>query len=82
VKPFAEMTEPELNSYFRELAKSLETVLPPGPSHNGKAFFMLIVSEDPGPGTAQYVANADRADCIRWLRETANVLERREDIER
>ena len=82
MKPFALMTEPELRNYFRKLAGCLEDVLPPGPSNAGKALFVLLVSEDAGPGVAQYVANCNRADCVKWLRETADRLERKEDIPR
>ena len=77
-----DMTEPELRGYFRDLASLVESVLPPGPSKQGRCLFALIVADSTEPGVGQYVSNVERADMIRLLRETADRLEGREDIPR
>ena len=82
MKRLSDMTEAELRHYTRTLAGSVEAMLPPGPSRNGRAFFVLLFTDDTGPGTAHYCANAARRECIKWLRETADRLERREDTPR
>jgi hypothetical protein len=82
VKLIRDMTEPELREFFSALARKVEDELPPGPSAKGKCLFALIVSDDTGPGVGQYVSNVRRADMIKLLRETADRLERREDIPR
>ncbi len=44
---------------------------------------MIILAADfGGPGIAQYIGNGRRADFIRWMRETADRLEAREDVPR
>lgn len=82
MKLLKDMTEPELQAYFRNLASRIESDLPPGPSNNGKCLFFLIVCEDEGPGISQYVSNVRRQDAIKMLRETADRLERRQDVTR
>ena len=82
MKLIRDMTEPELRAYFRELAGAIESVLPPGPSANGKCLFCLLVADSTEPGIAQYVSNVQRADMMKMLRETADRLEGREDIPR
>ncbi len=77
-----EMTEPELQSYFRMLAEFVEDMLPAGPSAHGKCFFFLIVAEECGAGISQYVSNAQRTGAIELLRETADRLERNQDVTR
>lgn len=82
MKLIKDMTEPELRAYFFGLAAMLEDQLPPGPSARGKCLFFLIVNDQIDPGIAQYVSNVQRADAIKMLRETADRLERRQDVTR
>ena len=74
------MTEPELGQYLDLLATATESVLPDGPGRNGKALFALLIFDD--PKLVQYVSNCDRLDMIKVLRETADRLEKREDLSR
>lgn len=80
VKKLRDMTEPELKELMGNLARLLERNLPPGPSARGKALFTLLVFEEELIG--HYVSNANRQDIIKTLRETADRLEKREDIPR
>jgi hypothetical protein len=82
VKELKHMTEPELREYTHGLALWLENCLPPGPSAKGKCLFALLFTDDAGPGIGQYVSNVERAGMIKMLRETANRLERRQDVPR
>jgi len=75
-----DMTEPELREYLHLLASATESVLPDGPSRSGHALFVLLVFDD--PQLAQYVSNCDRSTMVKALRECADRLESREDIER
>ena len=80
MKPIRDMTEPELRDYFRGLAGAVEDSLPPGPSAKGKCLFVLLVADESLIG--QYASNADRPGIIKLLRETADRLQRREDVTR
>ena len=80
MKLIADMTEPELRDFFRDLARKVEAELPPGPSSKGRCLFLLLV--DDGSGICQYVANAERSQCIKFLRETADRLASRGDVTR
>ena len=78
VKRLQDMTEPELSQFMTlaaELvgvaAKSCE-VEPP--------MFALVVFNDPKVG--QYIANCQRPDVIKALREVADRLQRKEDVPR
>ena len=82
VKLIKDMTEPELRAYFDRLAKLIEDWLPPGPSAKGKCLFFLTVADQIEPGIAQYVSNVQREDAIKMLRETADRLERNQDVTR
>jgi hypothetical protein len=82
MKLIRDMTEPELRDYFNRLARMVEDALPAGPSAKGKCLFALIVADSVEPGVGQYVSNVNRADMVRLLRETADRLERREDLPR
>jgi len=72
-----DMTEPELRRIMTAVARAVEAQLP-----RGVGFVVLAADFGADPGTAQYVANASRQDCIRWLRETADRLEARDDVPR
>lgn len=73
-KQLKNMTEPELRTYCNLLAKATASVLPDG------AMFMLLLFDE--SCIAQYVSNANRADMIKAMRETADRLESKEDIPR
>ncbi len=75
-----DMTEPELRTYMDLLPTATESVMADIPGRNGKALFVLLVFDD--PGLVQYVANCERADVIKALREVADRLESREDLAR
>jgi hypothetical protein len=81
-KLLKDMTEPELKAMFSGIAKWLENALPPGPGPRGNCLFALVVTDSIEPGVGQYVSNVVRSDMVKMLRETADRLERREDIER
>lgn len=80
MKRLAHMTEPELRDYFNVTSRWLESKLPPGPSSKGKCLFVLLVCDE--SNIAQYASNARRQDIIKFLRETADRLESREDVVR
>jgi hypothetical protein len=73
-KPLCEMTEPELAATMRRAADAVKAALPPG------TLFALLAFDD--PGVAQYIANCERRDVIRAMRECADRMEGRETIER
>lgn len=80
MKLLKDMTEPELREYFNLLAKATESVLPPGPSRNGKCLFVLLVCDE--SNICQYASNGNREQCIKMLRDTADRLEHKHDIPR
>ena len=45
-----------------------------------KPSFVLLVFND--PAVTQYIANVNRSDCIKALREAADRLEKNQDVER
>jgi hypothetical protein len=78
MKRLEDMTEPELEQLMtlashavEEAAKVLGVEKP---------LFCLMMFND--PRVAQYIANCERASVIEAMRETADRLERREDVER
>jgi hypothetical protein len=81
MKLLKDMTEPELREFFTQLARTIESELPPGPSANGKCLFFLIVADET-PGVGQYVSNVHRVDAIKLLRECADRLERNQAVSR
>lgn len=74
-KPIRAMTEPELSLLMRQVARVVESVLPPG------ALF-AVVATDPIDPVVQYVANCERMGVILMIRELADRLERRQTTER
>lgn len=72
------LNEPQLRSMMRAMAQSVEIVA----ENFGceKPLFTLLLFNDPKVG--QYICNCQRAEMIQCLRETADRLERREDIPR
>jgi hypothetical protein len=81
VKNLADMTEPELNELFIRVARKIEADLPAGPSAKGKCLFFLVVADET-PGIGQYVGNLAREGAIKLLRETADRIERNQDLRR
>lgn len=75
-------TEPELKAKFDSAMRYLENHLPAGDGPRGNAFIVLLASGTFGPGVGQYAANGERAGVIRFLRETADRLERAQDVTR
>lgn len=73
-----DMNEAELASLMRSLAGGVEYLC----SKLGveKPLFALILFNDPAIG--QYIGNCERSDMIKALRETADRLEKREDVTR
>jgi hypothetical protein len=76
VKSLDEMTEPELRRTMNQAADLVKMALPAG-----TGFLILAAPFGPG-GIAQYIGNGQRADFVRWMRETADRLESREDVPR
>ena len=79
VKKIEEMDREELTRFCNGLARLIIEQLPPGPSAQGKCLFVLLFTQTTEPGTCQYVSNANRKDIIKFLRESADRLERKED---
>ncbi len=78
MKRLEDMTEPELSGLMKSLAKKVEEVcLSRGV---GRPMFTLLLFNDPKVG--QYVSNCDRASMVEALRETADRLERKQDVPR
>lgn len=80
VKTLADIAtdEASIKKYFKDLGAAVSEILT---SLDGdperRCYFILLVADD--SDVAQYVSNAERASCIKWLRETADRLEGRED---
>lgn len=72
------MTEPELGELMRYAAKRIESAF--ADLRVEKPLFALVVWNDKQIG--QYIANCQRADMIVALRETADRLERNQDVVR
>jgi hypothetical protein len=70
-----DMTEPELGSLMRQAARQVVSVA--NDLGVEKPLFVLLLFND--PQVAQYIANCDRSDVIKAMRETADRLERRQD---
>ncbi len=73
-----DMTEPELGFMMTQMASAIEVVAKVLGVE--KPHFCLVVFND--PKVAQYIANCERADIIKSMRETADRLERRQDVPR
>lgn len=73
-----DMTEPELRDTMNAVARAVfREAQAQGVE---KPQFVLVLFND--PAICQYVANCTRASMIEAMRETANRLERNEDIAR
>ncbi len=73
-----DMTEPELRDLMTSLAQQIEMI---GRQRlDKKPLFALVVFNDPKVG--QYICNCERETMIEALRETAERLEKRQDVPR
>lgn len=66
-----------LKDKMNDLAKVIEVEL--AHTYNTHMGFCLLIFPFHQPGISHYLANADRTDMIKALRETADRLERGED---
>jgi hypothetical protein len=78
MKLLEDMNEPELTKLMQLAAKSLEDSF--RVSGAEKPHFVLVVFND--PKIAQYISNCRRSDIIQAMRETADRLERKQDVTR
>lgn len=76
MKRLDDMTEPELADVMTACARAVRLLLPPNTG------FIIVASEFGKGGVGQYIGNGQRPDFIRWMRETADRLEAREDMPR
>jgi hypothetical protein len=70
----SDMTEPELREVMIAAIRSARSALPAGTQ-----IIMLAMDES---NIAQYIATVERSSVVQVLRETADRLERREDVTR
>lgn len=78
LKKLEDLTEPELRDLMSTLASITEHILTL--AVEGTPLFTILVFNDPKVG--QYVSNCERLSIIEALRETADRLERNEDVPR
>lgn len=71
------MDEVELRGMMNDVSRSIEMA---GLRHGVKPLFAVVVFND--PEVAQYAANCQRQDMIRAMKETAQRLERKQDVTR
>jgi hypothetical protein len=76
MKPLEDMTQPELRHLTTQILDAVKARLP------ADTGFCVLFWPVGTHGVAQYGSNANRADMIACLRETADRLERREDVPR
>lgn len=77
MKHIDSMTEPQMREYLSMLGAATESIMPGGPSKNGRALFAILVFSE--PGMAHHTSNCDRGTMLQALREAADRLERLED---
>jgi hypothetical protein len=80
MKSLRDMTEVELSEVMTRAARAVEGEMPPGLGRNGRSKFVLLVFDD--PEVAQYIATCERADVITAMRECADRLESKQDVQR
>jgi hypothetical protein len=78
MKKLGQMTQPELKDYMTRCARAIEGVASSLGIEN--PLFVLVLFNDPKIG--QYVSNCARVDMIKVMRETAERLEKRQDVPR
>lgn len=79
MKKFSDMNEADVAAYLTMLGDCIADILPLNEDGTGRANFMIILSGDNGPGEGHYVSSVERSGAIKWLRETADRLESRQD---
>ncbi len=72
-KRFKDMDRRDLQITMQGAARVASEKLPP------KGLFVLVAFDDDA-GMAQYISNCERGDIIKAMRETADRLEKREDV--
>ena len=75
-KRLDDMTEPELRELMTAAGDAVKAALPP------RTGYVVLAYEFGLPGIGQYIANGQRSDVIKLLRETADRLERRQEVGR
>ena len=78
MKKLRDMTEPELAELMTAMGNQIKAVA--AVMEVESPLFVLLLFND--PEIAQYIANCQRSDCIKSLRETADRLERKQTVER
>jgi len=64
---------------LRKLAKAIDDTLTE--DYNQRmGFFIVVAPFEEGEGISDYIGNASREESIRWMRETADRLERNQTI--
>lgn len=78
MKKLEDMTEPELQRLMQAMGAAVECAA----EYEGveRPMFCLLLFND--PAAVQYVANCERPEIIKAMRECADRLERKEDIPR
>jgi hypothetical protein len=76
MKQLEDMNEVELRELTTAILRDIEAALPP------MTAFTVLFWPFGTHGIAQYGSNCHRGDMIKALRETADRLERREDVSR
>jgi hypothetical protein len=77
-KELKNMTEPELAKLMTGMARSIENVAKS--QRVERPSFTLLVFDN--AGVTQYISNCERESMILAMRETADRLERREEVDR
>lgn len=80
-KLMIDCTEDELRVKLQQAMKFLENHLPAGDGPDGKPFIVLLTGTF-AAGVAQYASNGQRDGVVKFLRESADRLERGEDVPR
>lgn len=68
------LSEPQMRELLNGIADEIKERLPK------ETLFFMVAFDD--PGLCQYVSNARREDIVKAMRETADRLEGKQDIER
>ena len=80
MKCIEHMTEPELRELMQSCGAAIGEVLHNRFGYDLRPKFALVLFND--PRGAQYISSCHREDMIKALRETADRLERRQDVPR
>lgn len=77
MKQLEDMTEPELKALTRRICNAVKERLP-----KQEVGFVVLYYPVGTHGVWQYGSNCSRADMIKALRDTADILERKQDVPR